>query len=169
MPGQSQAELDALALAKRILDGLRAVRYGDWAMPGHDADPPVVHAAMLDMRERLDAAGPLMTELRWFRNEAHSQARLAAAAADEAYDEVLEKLSGRAVTREFESIRDREVIARVKVIPQRRRANLHRRLADIADGAWDEAQALFFSMRDVRGELIVTLDKYLPWENSMER
>lgn len=168
MPSPSDAELMARERCDRILAGLRAARYGGWVMPDHDAEPPAVHQALLNMRARLDAAEPLMTELRRFRAECRSRARLAAAEADEAYDEVLEKLSGRAVTREFESIKDREVVARVKVIAKRRHANLMQRLADISDGAWDEAQALFFSMRDVRGELIVTLDHYLPWLKSME-
>jgi hypothetical protein len=73
------------------------------------------------------------------------------------------------VTRQYESVKDREVIARVKAIAERRHANLMQRLADIADGAWEEAQALFFAMRDIRRELIVTLEYYLPWEKSMER
>lgn len=168
MPSPSPLEDAAQAQCTRILAALHAARYGDWAMPAHDADPPVVHAALLDMRQRMDAAATLMTELRKYRNEARSQARLAAAEADEKYDGELEKLSGRAVTRQFESIKDREVIARVKVIKDRRHANLMQRLADIMDAAWDEAQSLYFSMRDVRGELIVTLDHYLPWLKSME-
>jgi hypothetical protein len=168
MPSPSPLELAAQERCDRILAGLRAARYGGWKMPDHDADAPVVHQALLDMRQRMDDTARLMTELRRFRAEARSQARLAATTADEAYDTALEKLSGRAVTREFESIKDREVIARMKTLKERRQANLMHRLADIMDAAWDEAQALFFSMRDVRGELIVTLDHYLPWLKSTE-
>jgi hypothetical protein len=168
MPSPSPLELAAQERCDRILAGLRSARYGDWAMPDHDADPPVVHQRLLDMRERMDAAAPLMTELRRYRAEARSQARLAAAEADEAYDAVLGDLVKTATRREYESIKDREVTARVKVIQQRRQANLMQRLADIMDAAWEEAQALYFSMRDVRGELIVTLDHYLPWLKSTE-
>lgn len=168
MPSPSPLEDAAQAQCARILAALRTARYGQWEMPGHDADPPIVHAALLDMRQRMDDAARLMTELRKYRNEARSQARLAVAEAEERYDEELSKLSGRAVTREFESIKDREVVARVKVIKERRHATLMQRLADVMDAAWDEAQALYFSMRDVRGELIVTLDHYLPWLKSTE-
>lgn len=168
MPETSKAEKDAQARCDRILEGLRAARYGKWVTPAHDADPNDVHKALLDMRERMDKAAVLMSELRRYKHEVHSQARMAAAAADEVYDTELDRLSKRAVTREYESIRDREVQARMKAIEKRQAANRMQRLADIADAAWDEAQAVFFSMRDVRGELIVTLDKFLPWLKSME-
>jgi hypothetical protein len=140
----------------------------DFPLPPTDADPPTVHDALRALRGRLDRAEAIKNESARQRRKAARAARRRNYEADAAYDEHLEKLSGRAVTREYESIRDREVLARTKSSPLRREARAAERLADLTEEADDVIRSLYFSMRDIRKELLATLESYLPWVSHLE-
>ena len=160
-----QAARDRCEQALAGLDTLRAA----FQMPAHGTDPDVVHERLTQLRGALDQADTVMDELARFRGELRRISRDKARAADEAYDAELDRLAKRAVTREYESIRDREVQARVKVLELRQAANAAQRLADVADEAWDRAKSRYFTLKDLRRELIVTLEYFVPWERSIER
>ena len=72
------------------------------------------------------------------------------------------------MSRDYESIKDREVQARVQSSPQRREQRQAEDTADLIEQAEDAARRMFFGLRDIRAELLTTLDKYLPWQSSME-
>ena len=159
-----QAARDRCEQALAGLDTLRAA----FQMPAHGTDPDVVHERLTQLRGALDQADTVMDELARFRGELRRISRDKARAADEAYDAELDRLAKRAVTREYESIRDREVQARVKVSPQYKEARKAQELAGLVEEAEDAARRMFFGLRDIRAELLTTLDKYLPWRASME-
>lgn len=145
------------------LAGLRA-----FPVPPHDATPDTVHEALRELRGRLDRAEVILTEVVSLRHRARREHRRLAFELDEAYDAALGPQSTTAVRREFESIKDREVTARVRTSALRRDAKRADREADVFEQAEDAAKRMFFGMRDVRAELLTTLDKYLPWRASME-
>jgi hypothetical protein len=144
--------------------GLRAFK-----APPHEADPTVVHEALRDdLRLRLDRAEVLMAEASRYRRKARAEASRLGAEADDAYDEVLVGLSERARRAEFESIKDREVQARVKSSPKRRAARAAERFADQVDEAETVVRGMFFGLLNIRAELLVTLEHYFPWRSSLE-
>jgi hypothetical protein len=136
-------------------------------VPPTDSDPPTVHDALRELRGRLDLAEVVVAEAARRRRRARRLARLLWAEAEEAYDLALTKLASRAG--EYESGKEREASARVKTSPQRRAARAADRIADIAEGADDAIRSAYFGLRDIRKELLATLESYLPWEHSMER
>ena len=109
-----------------------------------------------------------MAEVAGHRRRARREARQAAAVTSDAYDEVLVKFSSRAMSRDYESIKDREVQARVQSSPQRKKQREAEDTADLIEQAEDAARGMFFGLRDIRRELLVTLEHYLPWQSSME-
>jgi hypothetical protein len=144
--------------------GLRAVD-----VPPHEADPAEVHRVLREvLRPRLDRAEVIMAEVAGHRRRARREAKRLAAVTSDAYDEVLVKFSSRAMSRDYESIKDREVQARVQSSPQRREQRQVEDTADLIEQAEDAARGMFFGLRDIRAELLTTLDKYLPWQSSME-
>jgi hypothetical protein len=160
------------AWAKEKVTGLLNEMAGlrDFTMPAVDADPGEVHRALReDLRPRLDRAEAILAEVAGHRRRARREARKAAAVTADAYDEALVKFSTRAMSREFESIRDREVQARVTSSPQRRDQRAAEEAADLIEQAEDAARSMYFGLRDIRAELLATLQHYLPWEASMER
>jgi hypothetical protein len=139
-------------------------------VPGHEARPDEVHSFLREVvRPALDRAEVIMAEVSGHRHRARRAARAAAAATDDAYDEALVKFSTRAMAREYESIKDREVQARVASSPQRKEQRAAERDADVIDQAEEAAKGMFFGLRDIRRELLVTLEHYIPWEASLER
>jgi hypothetical protein len=141
----------------------------DIEAPPADADPPVVHAALRDdLRPRLDRAEGLMKELAGHKRRARRTALRRKAEADDAYDQALAALSRNAVRREYESIRDREVQARVAASRQRREQRAAERVLDLVEEAEEAMRGMFFGLRDIRRELLTALE-YLPWEKSLER
>lgn len=139
-------------------------------VPAHDTDPAEVHRLLRDdLRLRLDRAEVIMSEVAGHRRRARREAKRAAAVTSDAYDEALAPVSGRAMSREFESIKDREVTARVKSSPQRREQRRAEDTADLIEQAEDAAKSMFFGLRDIRAELLTTLQHYVPWESSLER
>jgi hypothetical protein len=154
----------------RLLTEMAALR--DFRVPPHDADPPAVHSALRDgLRPRLDRAEVIMAEVARYRRRARAAADDSARAADDAYDEALAKMSGPAARggREYESIKDREVLARVKASPLRKQARAAERFADLADEAETAMRGMFFGLRDIRKELLTSLDSYLPWLSHLEQ
>jgi hypothetical protein len=144
---------------------LRAVK-----VPPHGTDPTEVHRVLREVvRPALDRAETIMAEVAGHRRRARREAKHAAAVTADAYDEALVKFSTKAMAREYESIKDREVQARVTSSPQRKAQRVAEDTADLIEQAEDAAKGMFFGLRDIRGELLTTLDKYLPWEASMER
>jgi hypothetical protein len=141
-----------------------------FAVPSHDADPAEVHRVLREvLRPRLDRAEVIMAEVAGHRRRARREAKQAAAATSDAYDKVLNGFSSRAMSREYESIRDREVQARVQSSPQRREQRQAEETADLIEQAEDAAKGMFFGLRDIRAELLTTLQHYIPWEASLER
>lgn len=153
---------------KALLTELGKLR--DIAVPPHDADPDEVHRVLREVvRPALDRAEVIMAEMAGHRRRARNAAKHAAAATSDAYDEALVKFSTRAMSREYESIKDREVQARVTSSPKRKEQRKAEDLADLIEQADDAAKGMFFGLRDIRRELLVTLEHYLPWESSLER
>ena len=142
----------------------------DFTVPARDADPAEVHRVLREvLRPRLDRAEVIMADVAGHRRRARREAKQAAAATSDAYDEVLVKFSTRAMSREYESIKDREVQARVQSSPQRKEQRRAEDFADLMEQAEEAARGMFFGLRDIRKELLVTLEHYIPWESSLER
>lgn len=147
------------------MGGLRAID-----VPPHGSDPAEVHRVLREVvRPALDRAEVIMAEIAGHRRRTRTEARRAAAVTADAYDEALVKFSTRAMAREYESIKDREVQARVTSSPQRKAQRQAEETADLIEQAEDAAKGMFFGLRDIRRELLVTLEHYIPWEASMER
>lgn len=139
-------------------------------VPPHGADPVEVHRVLREVvRPALDRAEVIMAEVAGHRRRARTEARRAAAATADAYDEALVKFSTRAMSREYESIKDREVQARVASSPLRKEQRKAEETADLIEQAEDAARGMFFGLRDIRRELLATLEHYLPFEASLER
>jgi hypothetical protein len=155
---------DRCAALLTEMAGLRA-----FTMPPADADLPVVHDAIReDLRPRLDRAEGIMREMAGHKRRARRAARRLRAEAEEAYDAALAKLSGRAVSRQYESIKDREVLARVAASQQYRALRVAERSLDLVEEAEEAVKGMFFGLRDIRAELLGDFT-YLPWERSLER
>jgi hypothetical protein len=145
--------------------GLRA-----FEVPAHDADPAEVHRVLREvLRPRLDRAEVIMAEVAGYRRRARREAKRAAAVTSDAYDEALVKFAKAAMAREYESVKDREVQARVTSSPQRREQRAAEATADLIEQAEDAAKGMFFGLRDIRAELLTTLQHYIPWSSSLER
>jgi hypothetical protein len=141
----------------------------DFTMPPADADLPVVHDLLReDLRPRLDRAEGILHEMSGYRRRARRQVKRLREEAEEAYDAALAKMSGRAVSRQYESIRDREVLARVAASPQYRALRVAERNLDLVEEAEEAVKGMFFGLRDIRAELLGDFS-YLPWERSLER
>jgi hypothetical protein len=149
------------------LRGAMAALRGGFEYPPPDADPPVVHDALIDMRARLDLAETVVAESARRRRKARRVAKDLADRAADAYDTELEPLSRRAVRQQYESVKDREVLARVKASPAYRRAREAARMADLVEEADDEIRAAFFALRDIREDLLARL-RFLPWLSNLE-
>ena len=159
---------DAREQVTGLLNEMAGLR--DFKVPAHDADPSEVHRVLREvLRPRLDRAEVIMAEVAGHRRRAKRAAKHAAAATSDAYDAALVKFSTRAMSREYESIKDREVQARVTSSPQRKAQRDAEDTADLIEQAEDAAKGMFFGLRDIRRELLDTLEHYLPWEASMER
>lgn len=159
---------DARQQVTSLLNEMAGLR--DFDVPAADTDPAEVHRVVREvLRPRLDRAEVIMAEVAGHRRRARREAKHAAAVTADAYDEALVKFSTRAMSREYESIKDREVQARVTSSPQRREQRAAEDLADLIEQAEDAARGMFFGLRDIRKELLVTLESYLPWEASLER
>lgn len=151
----------------RLLNEMAGLR--DFKVPARDADPAEVHRALREvLRPRLDRAEAIMAEVAGCRRRARRAAKRAAAVTSDAYDEALVKFSTRAMSREYESVKDREVQARVSSSPQRREQRRAEETADLVEQAEDAARGMFFGLRDIRAELLATLQHYLPWLSSLE-
>jgi hypothetical protein len=159
-------ELSAEEVMERMLASMAVLRA--FKVPPHDALPDQVHESILDLRARLDSAESLLQLAARERRQARRLARRLAEAADDAYDAELGRRSERAVTREFESIQDRTVGARLKALPLRQKARKAAAVADLVEEAEDSLKSSFFGLRDIRKELLTTLDSFLPWLASME-
>lgn len=164
----SDREQAAADWCDRLLDAMARLS-SDFKYPPPDAEPPVVHDALIDMRARLDLAETVVAESGRRKRKGRRVAKDLADKAGDAYDLELEPLSRRAVRQQYESVKDREVQARVKASPAYRRAREAARMADLVEEADDQIRAAFFAMRDIRRELLARLEAYLPWERSMER
>ena len=140
----------------------------DFPVPPSDAEPSVVHQALRDdLRGRLDRAEQLMADIKRHKRRARRSVRKLTAEYDEKYDHALNKLSERAVGREYEGVHDREVRARTAASAERRQVVAAERVLDLVEEAEDVMASMFFGLRDIRRELLASLD-YLPWRASME-
>lgn len=154
---------------ERIVVSLRNLREFD--VPGPDDDPPVVHEALAGkdgIRERLDLFEPLLLSLKRELAKAELRARRLKDVADDAYDKAMLPLVEASVRNDFESVRDREVAARVSALPQRGRARQAERYAALLRAYHAEAVALHWGLLHIREELLGRLTRYLPWVASME-
>jgi hypothetical protein len=166
MTDAAAVELAAEDAMERMLASMAVLRAFD--VPPHDALPDRVHAALIELRGRLDAAETLLQLAARERRQARRLARRLAEDADDIYDAELGRRSERAVTRQFESIQDRTVGARLKALEARRKARRAAAVADLVEEAEDALKSMFFGLRDIRKELLTTLDSFLPWLSSLE-
>jgi cobalamin-dependent methionine synthase I len=150
-----------------LLNEMAALRAVDVPPP---SDPAEVHRVLREVvRPALDRAEVILAEVAGHRRRAQRDAKRAAAVTADAYDTALVKLSTRAMAREYESIRDREVQARTASSPQRKNQHAAEEAADVIAQAEEAARGMFFGLRDIRRELLATLEHYIPWESSLER
>lgn len=162
-PHERAIEDECAALLLEMAE-LRAIE-----VPPSSADPPVVHEKLRDdLRPRLDRAEGLMKQMAGYKRIARREAWQRKAAAEDAYDAALDPLSKAAIRREFESVKDREVRARVMSSPQRRRQRAAERALDLVEEAEEAMKGMYFGLRDIRKEMLTALE-YLPWERSLER
>jgi hypothetical protein len=136
--------------------------------PGAFAPPVDVHEALIDVRARLDLAERVLVDTGRFRSEVRSRAAELEGEADEVYATAMAQLSTSAMRREFEGVQDRICQAKLTALAMTRRARTARRVADIADSCYEQVRAMYFSLRDLRGELMESL-RYLEWESNLER
>lgn len=151
-----------------LLNELAQLRAVD--VPPHGADPAEVHRVLREVvRPALDRAEVIMAEVSGYRRRTRRAAKGLAAETSDAYDAALNGMSTRAMARDFESIKDREVMARVKSSPQRKEQRKAEDIADVIEQAEDATRGMFFGLRDIRAELLTTLQHYIPWESSLDR
>jgi hypothetical protein len=136
--------------------------------PPAGAPPVEVYEALIDVRGRLDQAEELLTESARFKAGMRSRARKLDGDADDAFASVMARLGKQSMRREFEGVQDRVSQARLETLEQRRQARIAMRIADIAEDCYDRVRTMYFSLRDVRGELVESL-RYLEWESHLER
>jgi hypothetical protein len=136
--------------------------------PSAYAPPTDVHEALIDVRGRLDLAEQVLIDVGTFRAEVRSRAALLEGEADEAYFTAMTELAKSSRRLEFEGVQDRICAAKLAALPKTHRARTARRVADIADSCYERVRTMYFSLRDLRGELLSSL-RYLEWESNMER
>ena len=153
--------------AARLLREMGELR--NFPVPPHDADPGAVHRAVLELRARLDRAEVILTGMRSLRARAARNVAEAAEEAGDEYDAELAELARKAVKQEYSSVHDRIAMARVKSLAARREQRAAERQAETMDQALRAVESRFYGLRDIRRELLMTLEHYLPWESSMER
>jgi hypothetical protein len=166
MTAASAEELAAEEVMTALLASMAVLRA--FEVPPHDALPDQVHEKLIELRPRLDSAETLVQLAARERRQARRLAKRLAEAADDIYDAELGRRSERAVTREYESIQDRTVGARLKALDARRKARAAAAVADLVEEAEDSLRSSFFGLRDIRKELLTTLDSFLPWLASLE-
>jgi hypothetical protein len=159
-------EPETVALIDQTLAAMRTLR--EFEIPPHDALPDDVHQAVRELRARLDAAEGLVQEIARAKRRVRRAYRRLDDKANEVYDTELNRRAERAVTREFESAQDRLVGARIKASPLRRQARAAAVVLDRVEEAEDSLRSSFFGLRDIRKELLTTLDSFLPWLHSLE-
>jgi hypothetical protein len=162
---REQAVEDGVAVLLLRMGELR-----DFAMPGTDEDPREVHRLLREeLRPRLDEAETLMAQAARFRRRARRALARANAAFDDAFDAEMSKLAVKAMRLEFQSVHDRLAMARVAASSLKRAAREAERVSDLVDEAEEVMRGMYFGLRDIRKEILVYLEKYLPWESSLER
>lgn len=157
-------EPQCLSLVGRMA-GLR-----DFTLIAEDwEDPREVYRRLVnDLRPRLDQAETVLADAARLRRQARNAALRAAADASGAYDEQLAKASAGAMRREYESVKDREVLARVAAGPRFKAQRAAEAEAARVDLAWEAIRGMFYGLLNIREELLQAL-KHLPWEASLER
>lgn len=142
----------------------------DFTPPTVDEDPRELHRILReDLRARLDAAEELLREITRVRHRARREAARLKAAADDEYDKKMSVLAERAVRLEYQSVHDRTAMARVHASPHVRAQREAERVADMVSEAEEVMKSMYFGLRDVRRELLATLEHFLPWDSSLER
>jgi hypothetical protein len=164
-PFDGEAAKQRVTALLNEMAALRAIE-----VPPHDADPAEVHRVLREvLRPRLDRAEVIMAEVAGHRRRARAEAKRCAAVTSDAYDKALAPVSGRAMSREYESIKDREVTARVKSSPERQRQRAAEGTADLIEQAEDAVKGMFFGLSGIRRELLADLEHYFPWGASLDR
>lgn len=153
--------------AARLLREMAELRA--FKVPPHDADPPTVHAALRELRGSLDRAEVILASMRTLRNRTAQALADAKLAAEEDYDTEMAELARKAVRLEYQGVKDRTSMAAVKASPRRRALRQAEQRAATMELAFQAVQGRFYGLRDIRYELLATLEHYLPWEASMER
>lgn len=161
---------DPEAVAQATCDDLvvRMAPLRDIQRPAAEASANEVYVVLVDVRARLDLAETVLLEVTRFRSGSRSKAAQRKGEADDAYTEAMAKLAQQAVRRQYEGVEDRRAQANLQTLEVRRRARTAQRVADIADDCYERVRTLYFSLRDLRQELLDSL-RYLEWETSMER
>jgi hypothetical protein len=159
-------ETDREAAARLLLE-MAVLR--DFPVPPHDADPVAVHSALLELRARLDRAEVILVSVRSLYGRAARSVAVQAEQASDEYDAELADLARKAVKQEYSSVHDRIAMARVKSLDARRRQRSAERQAEVMLQVLKAVESRFYGLRDIRAELLATLQHYLPWEASLER
>jgi hypothetical protein len=163
----SPLEQQARAWAEERVAAMAELR--EFAVPAPDADGHDVHDAVRELRGKLDLAETILQDASRRLRKARREARRLGAVADDAFDDEMDALAKKAVRLEYQSVHDRLAMARVASSPKRRSAREAERVADIVEEAVDHIKSAYFALRDIRRELLATLEHYLPWEASLER
>jgi hypothetical protein len=163
---------DPVAAARGLCDEVLAAmaRLRDFEVPQQTEIEAAgeVHQALLTVRERLDSAEALLLQVRRERLKTREKYRQLRQLADEEYDLKLGKLGEGAVRREYESVRDREVQARLHVLDLTRRMRAAETVKLMAEDTFESLTASFFGLLNIREELIARL-RELQFESVLER
>lgn len=155
------------AKCAELEEAMRRLRWGLDIPPvtaeGHD-----VHQVLLDVRARLDLAEQLLRDTRRERLRYRSRAAQRRHEADDAYDDVLDKLGEGAVRLEWQSGREREAKARLRTLDARKVARRAEAASAMVDDCYEALRDAFFGLLNIREELIARL-RELQFESVLER
>ncbi|MGA9606978.1 MAG: hypothetical protein WBR21_08140 [Rouxiella badensis] len=165
---ETAAEKSARAICTRITDAMAALR--DYAPPGPetDADPVKVREELHVVRGLLDQAEVLFAEMSSVRADFRAKAAQRREQFQDRFDRELGKLTGRSVSAQYESGKEREAQARVKAVDELIVSRTADRCVVIVDGAYETVRIKYYGLLNIREELLNLLTRYLPWRASME-
>lgn len=162
--------LDEARVQERCTEILAALAgYREYGRPPSGADGHVVHAAMIEVRSRLDLMEELLAELDSMTTAAKIVARAAEDTRQEAWDRraVAPGVGGPRAA-DFSGKEERYARWNLDVLPQLRVLRQAQRLSDLVSSADRRARAMYRGLSGLQDELKTTL-RYLPWEANMER
>jgi hypothetical protein len=125
--------------------------------PGVAATPSEVHAALVEVRGRLDRLEAICVSVAILKSGATSWARALADAAQDAWDQLAAQESRSAVRQDYEGAQERYARWRVATLVQLQAARQAQVLADQVAQADLHVSKAYYGLRDIRGELMESM------------